>query len=291
MKVSVVVVNWNGVEKLRRFLPEILKLRGVDEFVVTDDASTDGSVKLLERDFPSVRIIRRDKNKGFSSNSNSGVKGASGDLVFLLNSDAVPNIDCIEKALPYFNDDKIFSVGCNTGGNWSWGKFENGYFWHYVKEGEQETHQTLWSRGGSMILRKSIFEKLEGFDELFDPFYEEDTDLGYRATKSGYKNFWVKECVVKLPEEKGVIEKNFSKRKFSEVAQRNQLFFIWKNITDQDLIKDHKMELIKNIVKSPKYLNVFFMACRYLPQIRKKKKHQIKEFKLTDHEIFEMFKD
>ncbi len=289
MKVSVVIINWNGEDKLRKYLPDILKVKGVDEFIVADDASTDKSIEILKNEFPSVCIVESHKNLGFSSNANSGVKNSSGDLVFLLNADAVPNTDCVVKALPYFEDEKTFSVGCNTGGNWSWGKFEKGFFWHYVDQGTSQTHQTLWSRGGSMILRKDIFNKLGGFDELFNPFYEEDTDLGYRATKRGYRNIWVKECIVDLPDEKGVIEKNFSKKKFSMVAQRNQLLFIWKNITDEELFNKHKKELFKKLLKSPKYLSVFLMAAVYLPQISKKRMIEKKESKLSDQKILEMF--
>ena len=51
MKVSIIVINWNGEDKLRRFLPEILKVKGVDEFIVTDDASSDKSVEMIERNF------------------------------------------------------------------------------------------------------------------------------------------------------------------------------------------------------------------------------------------------
>ncbi|OGE34508.1 hypothetical protein A3C32_04160 [Candidatus Daviesbacteria bacterium RIFCSPHIGHO2_02_FULL_41_14] len=288
MKTSVVVINWNGAEKLKRYLPKILKVEGVDEFLVSDDASVDQSITVINS-FPGVRLIKRDKNGGFSSNVNSGVSKAAGDLVFLLNPDAVPDTDCLIKALPYFKDPLLFSVGCNTGGNWSWANFNKGFFWHYMKEGEPETHQTLWARGGSGIFRKNIFDKLGGMDQFFDPYYEEDTDLGYRATKRGYKNLWVKECKVVLPLEKGVIEENISMAKFSRIAQRNQLLFIWKNITSEKLFSEHKMALAKMLLINPKYWSVFLSAYKKWAEVQKKREVEKKESKLTDEEILRMF--
>lgn len=289
MKVSIVIINWNGAERLKKFLPEILKVKGVEEFIVTDDASTDESVEIIERDFPQIKLVKRSKNGGFSSNANSGVKSSSGDLVFLLNPDAVPNPDCVEKAMQYFKDEKVFSIGCNTGGNWSWAKFRNGFFWHYLSMEKIETHQTLWARGGSGIFRKTLWEALGGMDELYNPFYEEDVDLGYRATKRGYKNIWVKECRVSLPEEKGVIEVNIREDKFIRIARRNQLLFTWKNITSRELFQEHKMKLVKMLMTQPKYWPIFLSAIVKFGDINKKRQLEIKQQKLSDEEIFGLF--
>lgn len=288
MKVSIVIINWNGAEKLKKYLPEILKVRGVKEFLVADDHSTDNSIEVV-RSFPNVRLIEREKNEGFSSNANTGVKAASGDLVFLLNPDAVPSINCVEKTLPYFKDSNIFSVGCNTGGNWSWAKFEKGFFWHYVKDGDPETHQTLWVRGGSGIFRKDVFKKLGGMDEMLNPYYEEDLDLGYRATKRGYKNLWVKECKVTLSDDKGVIELNTRKQKINKIAQRNQLLFIWKNITSEKLFSEHKKVLAKMLVTKPGYWEVFLSALKKWDEVKKRREIEKKEEKFTDEEILGLF--
>lgn len=289
MRVSAIIVNWNGAQKLKLYLPAILKVKDVDEFIVSDDASTDESVELIREKFPEVKLVRREKNGGFSSNVNSGVKAADGDLAFLLNPDAVPEKDCVSRALEYFKDPKLFSISCNTGGNWSWAKWEKGFFWHYVSKGEIETHQTLWARGGSGMFRKSIFNELGGMDELLNPYYEEDTDLGYRATKRGYENLWVKECKVNLPKERGVIAQNVEREVFSKVAQRNQLLFIWKNITDSDLICQHMREMLKMLILTPKYWPVFLEAFSKLMQIRKKRKIELSWAKLTDKEILGKF--
>jgi GT2 family glycosyltransferase len=293
MKVSIVIPNWNGVEKLRRNLPAVLKVRGVSEVIVSDDASTDDSLRVLKEEFPSVKVVVRKKNGGFSSNVNSGVKEISGDLFLLLNSDASPEADVLEKALMHFENPRVFSVGCGTGGNWNWAKWENGYFWHNQAKGDvaKEFHETLWSSGGSSIFRKSVWDMLGGFDELFDPFYEEDLDIGYRARKRGFINIFVPKAHVIHYKEKGVIALNFSQSTISNTAQRNQLLFIWKNITDPEWTKEHNLALFKMILKHPKYFLIYREAKKRWGQLKSKRELELKEEIVSDREILSKFSD
>src|SRR5206468_7818529 len=71
--------------------------------------------------------------------------------------------------------------------------------------------------------RSSDLDKLGGFDELFNPFYEEDVDLGYRARKRGFINIFEPKSKVEHYKEKGVISLNFSQTLIAKTAQRNQL--------------------------------------------------------------------
>src|ERR1700687_4550663 len=132
--VSIVIPNWNGKEKLEKNLPEVLKVDGVTEVVVVDDASTDGSVEFIKSTFPQIKLVIQDKNHGFSTTVNRGVKEAQGEFIFLLNSEAVPSIDSANNGLKLFLDKNVFSIGCNTGGSWSWAYFKEGYFWHYMAQ-------------------------------------------------------------------------------------------------------------------------------------------------------------
>lgn len=291
MKISIVIPNWNGREKLARNLPEVLKVAGVDEVIISDDASTDGSVEMLKKDFPQVKVVIRAINGGFSSNVNTGVKASSGDLFLLLNSDAVPSKDCVEITLKHFEKEEVFSVSCGTGGNWVWAKFKDGFFWHNQSpEKTMQAHETLWASGGSSVFRRDIWDKLGGLDELFDPFYEEDLDIGYRARKRGYVNIFEPAAQVEHYQQKGVIEENFSKERVSLVAQRNQLIFIWKNITSVRLINQHILALMKMLLAHPGYFRVFWSALIRMPQIFSKRQIERKQAKLTDEQILSKFK-
>lgn len=297
MNVSIIIPYWNGAEKIKKHLPRVLKFareNNISEIITSDDASTDDTVKLLKEKFPEVVIVERKKNEGFASNVNSGFEKAKGDFVFLLNSDATPEKDVLKFAMPHFDNPKVFSVGCRVGdGLWSTGKFEKGFFWHgqaeKINENKAKSHITLWASGGGSIFRKSIWDELRGFDTLYNPFYEEDVDLGYRATKRGYINIWEPKAQIEHYKELGVIALNFKKETITKIAERNHLIFIWKNITSAKLIKEHRVALGKMIVLHPRYWSVFLSALKKYPEIMKKRKIEKKEAKLTDEEIFSLF--
>lgn len=302
MKVSIVIPYWNGVEKIKKHLPEVLefaKSSGVEEVIGSDDASTDGTPELLKKDFPDVVVVERRKNGGFSSNVNTGFSYTKGDYIFLLNSDATPEKDALKYALSHFDDPKVFSVGLNAGGFWAVGEFRDGFFWHGQGKGDkgnsgnraEKSYRTLWASGGSSIFRKSIWDELGGMDTLYNPFYEEDVDLGYRATKRGYINIWEPRSRVEHYKEKGVIAEHFSQQKVTSVAERNHLIFIWKNITSPKLTAEHQKALAKMLVAHPKYWRTFLAAMRYFPEILKKRKIEKREAKLSDEEVFALFKD
>lgn len=296
MKVSIVIPYWNGAKKIPKYLPKVLefaKANNITEIIASDDCSTDETVNLLKKDFPEVIVVERQKNAGFASNVNIGFSKATGDYIFLLNSDASPESDALKYALPHFDNPKVFSVGCNVGGLWAVGKFKNGFFWHDQarKDGpcEIKSHQTLWSSGGSGIFRKTIWNELDGLDELFNPFYVEDVDLGYRATKRGYLNIWEPKSKVEHYTEKGVIESNFSRNKINNTTERNTLIFIWKNITSKKLINEHKIALVKRLFSHPKYWSIFLAAALKYPEIMEKREIERKYAKLTDEQIFDIF--
>jgi len=292
MKVSIVIPNWNGAEKLRRHLPNVLRVKGVSEIIVSDDASTDNSLQVLSEEFPEVKVVVRKKNGGFATNVNTGFSHATGDFIFLLNSDASPMVDCVEKVLPHFSDPRVFSVSCSTGGNWVWAKWDKGYFWHNQAKVQTETvHETLWSSGGGSLFRKSIWDTLNGMDELFSPFYEEDVDLGYRARKRGFINLFEPNAHVEHYKEKGVITLNFTQKTITNTAQRNQLLFIWKNVTDPEMAKEHTKALWKMIFTHPKYFLIFWEAYKRWPELKKQREVEIHNEIISDREILAKFAD
>lgn len=292
-EVSIIIPNWNGENKLKKHLPSVIKAAkhsNTVEVIVVDDASSDGSVRVVKSEFPDVKLITKEKNSGFSSTVNLGVQKSEGDLVVLLNSDASPKEDFLDSLIPHFSDPLVFSVGCDTGGSFALASFKDGFFWHSQASSKPKTaHKTLWVSGGSGIFRKSIWEELGGLDTVYDPFYEEDLDIGYRAYKRGYTNLWEPKSIVEHYQEEGVISKNFSKSHINSIAQRNQLIFIWKNITSQELISEHKKALLKMLLTHPKYWPIFASAFVKLPDIMKKRKEEQEKSKLTDEEVLALF--
>lgn len=282
MKISIIIPNFNGKKLLEKNLPRVLKL-SADEFIVVDDASTDKNVEFLVEKYPQIKIIKNDKNRGFIKSVNRGVKESFGDLIILLNNDVAPALDFTDTIKNYFDNPKVFAVSFNEP-NWSYAVavFKNGFLEHSPGPKTNQAHISFWASGGSAAFRKSIWEELGGFDEIYEPFYWEDIDISYRAQKSGYEVWWEPKALVSH-EHETTISSRFSKQYINTISERNRLLFIWKNITDVDLVKEHKKYLTAKL-KNPGYWESFLRALIKKSQIKKSK------YKISDKEIFDKFK-
>ena len=101
---TVVVVNWNGERWLGPCLSALARQRTsfpYDVWVV-DNASTDGSVALLARDHPGVRVLRNDRNLGFAGGNDTALRQVRSPYAVLLNNDATPEPDWLERLLAPF---------------------------------------------------------------------------------------------------------------------------------------------------------------------------------------------
>ena len=89
MKVSVILLNWNGRKLLEKFLPSVVAHTPSDvaEVVVADNGSTDDSVAMLRERFPGVRLILLDRNYGFAEGSNRPIEQTPAESTVLLNTD------------------------------------------------------------------------------------------------------------------------------------------------------------------------------------------------------------
>jgi GT2 family glycosyltransferase len=284
---SVIIPNWRGRKLLEKNLPAVLATNP-DEVIVVDDASPDDSNKLLKKNYPEIKIIRHSKNLGFSSACNSGAKAATGEIVILLNPDVVPEKNALKKILPDFKDEKVFAVSFNEP-DWSWAKisWKKGTIEHEPGPKSKKAHVSAWASGGSAAFRKTIWEKLGGFDEIYKPFYWEDIDLSYRAWKRGYQVLWEPKAIVHH-KHGAIIDKHFSKKYINFISERNRLLFIWKNITDPKMMIEHKLFLLLQLIK-PGYLKPFMAAKVKYPQLIPRRFKEWHGKKIPDREIFKQF--
>ena len=197
---SVVVPNYNGA----RLLPVVLgALREQDfrdfEVIVVDDASTDDSVAVLERDFPDVRLIANRRNGGFVQACNTGAAAARGKIVVLLNSDTEPEPDWLKelvravvanpqaaivtsKILLFDRRDTLHTAGDLLGVD---GIPRNRGVWQVDRGQFDDWHDVFSGCGGATAYRRDVWQALGGFDESFW-MYLEDADFGFRAQLAGY---------------------------------------------------------------------------------------------------------
>lgn len=261
--ISVVIPSYRGVHLYEKNLQSVLDcMRDQDELVVVDDASgsEDNTIAWFEKKFAirkqentpvketdfyvgeyienkkKLRIVLlvNQKNQRFGASSNRGFAASQNELIFLINNDVAPYKDCLKYLIPHFDNEKVFAVGClehekhvnEIGGrNKLW--FERGMFLH-SRYKDLSGGETAWASGGSAMFRKSIFEKIGGFDKLYYPAYWEDIDLSFQARKLGYSVLFEPKAEVDHNHET-TNRSVFGEKKINDMSWKNAKKFTWKN--------------------------------------------------------------
>ncbi len=296
MNVSIIIPNWNGQSLFEKNLSSILlakknKKNRISEVIIVDDASSDGSVAYLKKNFINeIKLVVHTINRGFAASVNTGVRSAKGEFVVLLNTDIIVSEDFLETSLRDFSEDQtIFAVSLHEKGyGASQGKFQNGFIVHQGLHEEKEKKLTFWANGGSAIFRKKIWKELHGMDEeLYTPFYWEDIDISYRAQKRGYRILWEPDANV-IHEHEATMKKLPQKR-VQQVRERNYLLFNWKNITSPTLTRKHISGLIKRIMRHPGYIKVVISALSKYKTMKRLRLREKKEASVSDEAVFARF--
>lgn len=239
--VSVVIPNFNGAHLLMRNLPSVIAHTSNHhaEIIVVDDGSKDDSLQVLSEQFPQVKAVRHQQNQGFSAAVLSGAQAATGELIFLLNSDVELVEDCLEKLLPYFDDGQTFSVcpmileedGSANRHAWNLRQFRYGSFkpvdWDLSQAQRSSTKlYTLYGSGGSLLVNRQLFLSLGGFHPIYRPFYAEDFDLGLRSWRMGYHNYFEPNTKL-IHQSRGSIKDNVKRDYVKQTRRRNHYFLEW----------------------------------------------------------------
>jgi GT2 family glycosyltransferase len=232
---SVIIPSWNARDLLEKYLPSVITaLEGNDanEIVVVDNGSSDGSAEFLGRQFPQVKVLALERNLGFGGGSNAGVRAAANDIVVLLNNDMRVAPDFLAPLLAGFTDARVFAVSCQilfsdpnkrreeTGLTQGWWEEGGLRVRHRIDEQIRDLYPCFYGGGGSCAFDRRKFLELGGFDPLLEPFYLEDTDLGYQAWKRGWKVLYQPHSLV-YHEHRGTIGKRFTEAQIRAVLNKN----------------------------------------------------------------------
>lgn len=209
MKVAAVILNYNTRDYLRQFLPGLIKsCKELDaQVVVADNASTDGSVAMMQAEFPQVPLIVLDRNYGFTGGYNRALEGIDAEYFVLINSDIeVPSgwlkplvawMDshpscgaCGPKLLSYAQRDSFEYAGAAGGLVDRYGyPFCRGRVMQRIEKdnGQYDSPaEVLWASGACLLVRASVWKALGGLDERFFAHMEE-IDLCWRMQLRGWK--------------------------------------------------------------------------------------------------------
>lgn len=207
-RVAVVILNWNGKDLMRKYLPQVIKNTLSDvEIIVADNASTDGSLEMLATEFPEIKTIIFDKNYGFAGGYNRVLAQLEHEYVVLLNSDVAPAANWIEPLIQLLDNDKnIAACAPKIKDDKDRTKFEyagaaGGFIDKYcypfcrgrimddieTDNGQyNDNSDVLWVSGAAFMVRRQIYLDCGGLDEDFFAHMEE-IDLCWRMRNRGYR--------------------------------------------------------------------------------------------------------
>ena len=253
-KISVVILNWNGVGMLQKFLPKVVEYsvnQGV-EICVADNASTDESVSYLQANFPNVRLIVLDKNYGFADGYNKALQQVEAEYVVLLNSDVEVTPHWLEPLVEYMDahpevaacqpkirserNKEYFEYAGAAGGYLDkYGyPFCRGRIFEVVEkdQGQYDTIQPIfWATGAALFIRLKDYREAGGLDGRFFAHMEE-IDLCWRLRSRGRGIVCIPQSVV-YHVGAATLKKENPRKTFLNF--RNNLLMLYKNLPEKDL--------------------------------------------------------
>lgn len=271
-KVAVVILNWNGVHFLKKFLPSVVATNYANlDIYVADNASTDASIPFLKEYYPQLKIIQNAENYGFTKGYNDALRQVKADYYVLLNSDVevTPNwvqpiVDLMEtdstiaacqpKLLAHHQKDEFEYAGAAGGWIDRFGYlFCRGRFFEVCERDAGQYNgvaEIFWASGAALFFKANLYHQLGGLDNDFFAHMEE-VDLCWRAKRAGYKVMFCSDSVVYHVGGGSLPKSNPHK---TYLNFRNNLFLLFKNLTFFQLLTLLPFRLFLDIVAAFKML-------------------------------------
>lgn len=253
-KIAVVILNWNGCDMLRSFLPSVVRFSEADGAVVyvADNGSTDASVEMLRSEFPSVHLILLEENHGFADGYNWALKQVEAEYVVLLNSDvevtehwlkplcdymdAHPEVAACQPKIRSWRQKEQFEYAGAAGG------FIDRYGYPFcrgrimgvveVDRGQYDTViPVFWATGAALFIRLRDYWEAGGLDGRFFAHMEE-IDLCWRLRARGKSLVCIPQSTV-FHVGGATLKKENPHKTFLNF--RNNLVMLYKNLPEEDL--------------------------------------------------------
>lgn len=247
MKIAVVILNWNGKDFLKKFLPSVVSCNSsLASIIVADNASTDDSIQFLKDHYPQIAIVQNAQNGGFAKGYNDALEQIKAEYYVLLNSDVEvtpgwidhviklmdsdTSIAACQPKIKAYNEKNFFEYAGAAGGFID--KFGFPFCRGRILEFTEEDHgqyddqrEIFWATGACLFIRSECYHLVNGFDEDFFAHMEE-IDLCWRLKNRGYKIMFCPESTV-YHVGGGTLNKTSPKKTYLNF--RNNLVLITKN--------------------------------------------------------------
>jgi GT2 family glycosyltransferase len=269
---AVVILNWNGREFLKKFLPSVLQHTPADvRIIVADNDSHDDSVEMLKAEFPTVEIIQNNVNGGFAKGYNDALAQIECGYFILLNSDIEVTERWVEPVIELMEQDEsiaacqplirsyyspeLFEYAGAAGGfiDMFGYPFCRGRLFQSIEQDHgqyNDTREVFWATGACLFVRADLFKNNGGFDEDFFAHMEE-IDFCWRMKHMGYK-------IMVCPESKvfhvggGTLPKKSSYKTY--LNMRNNITLLYKNLPAKRLVPVFVSRLLLDGVAAFKFL-------------------------------------
>ena len=255
MKTAVVILNWNGSEMMRKFLPSVIEYSAGEgrEVIVADNASTDNSLDMLAKEFPNIRRITLDENYGFAEGYNLALAQVDAEYYVLLNSDVevTPNwLDPLEAYLDEHTDVAACQPKMRSWHHREYFEYAGacgGYLDRYgypfcrgrimdtveMDKGQYDTvADVLWASGAALFIRSFDYKMSGGLDARFFAHMEE-IDLCWRLRCRGSRIVCVPQSVVYHVGAATLKRENPMK---TFLNFRNNLIMLYKNLPANEIM-------------------------------------------------------
>jgi len=204
---SVIIVNWNGLQHLKRCLPALYAQTADDfEVIIIDNGSDDGSVEWIRQNYSEVQLCCNSENRGFAEANNQGIRLASSPYVVLLNNDTIPSrrwlaallkaaesssgggstngVGMVASQICFVDAPEILdSAGIEID---ALGMAWNRHLGRPVVAEPHETEEVFGPSGAAALYRRTMLEEIGALDERYFAYYE-DVDLAWRARRAGWR--------------------------------------------------------------------------------------------------------
>ncbi|MCQ2111634.1 MAG: glycosyltransferase family 2 protein [Bacteroidaceae bacterium] len=275
-KVAVVILNWNGSEMLKKFLPGLIACSQMDgvEIIVADNDSKDDSMKMMQESFPDIRTIVLESNFGFAKGYNQALRRVDAEYYILLNSDvevtdgwlvplisymdAHPEVAACQPKLRSYRERDCFEYAGAAGGYMdAWGyMYCRGRVMDSIEKDNgqyDDIAQVFWATGAALMVRSADYWAIDGLDDRFFA-HQEEIDLCWRLRSRNRRIVCIPESVVYHVGAATLKRENPYK---TFLNFRNNLLMLYKNLPEERLNRVMRVRALLDFIAAMQFVAKF----------------------------------